>query len=96
MINPSFKPEVLDKVIVGPILSLVVLLVTGAAARWVTSILHVERPQFPLVGKEIGNTEQRRKAYNQDARQLYNEGYTKHGTRPFRITTFDGKLFHLT
>lgn len=91
MDNPSFKTELLDRVIVGPTLSLVILLVAGATVRWVRRILNVGRPQFPLVGKDIGNAEQRRRAYNQDARLLYNEGYTKLGTRPFRITTFDGR-----
>lgn len=87
--NASFKPDLLG--ILGPTLSLIVLLITGAIARWVGSILNNDRSQIPLVGKAIGNAEQRRKAYNHDARQLYNEGYTKHGTKPFRITTFDGR-----
>lgn len=89
----SFKISIMDKVSVGLTFSLVMLLVTCAGARWATSVLNIGKAQFPLVGQDIGNAEQRRKAYNQDARQLYNEGYTKHGTRPFRITTFDGRLF---
>lgn len=91
MENPSLKSEILEKFILQPTLSLVVLAFTGIIACWVASIFKVHKPDFPLVGQNIGNAEQRRKAYNQDARPLYNEGYTKHRARPFRITTFDGK-----
>lgn len=45
---------------------------------------------MPLVGGEIGNSEQRRKAYIANARHIYAKGYELHKSRAFRITDTDG------
>lgn len=45
---------------------------------------------LPLVGKELGGPDERRKAYMADSTSLYEEGYKRYEGKPFRITTSAG------
>ncbi|KAI0128888.1 ent-kaurene oxidase [Xylariales sp. AK1849] len=47
--------------------------------------------KIPLVGREIGNAEKRRKAYIANARELYTRGYNTFKNNVFRITDTDGE-----
>ncbi|KAI0168346.1 ent-kaurene oxidase [Pestalotiopsis sp. NC0098] len=47
--------------------------------------------KIPLVGKEIGNVEQRRKAYIANAKDLYQQGYKLFKNSTFRLTDTDGE-----
>ncbi|KAI0129663.1 ent-kaurene oxidase [Xylariales sp. AK1849] len=44
----------------------------------------------PLIGKEYGNSEQRRKAFLAGAAHLYSQGYRTFKDQAFRLTTVDG------
>ncbi|ORY59096.1 ent-kaurene oxidase [Pseudomassariella vexata] len=46
--------------------------------------------QIPLVGKELGNAEKRRKAYLDHAQDIYQKGYSRFKNRVFRLTGTDG------
>ncbi|ORY61450.1 ent-kaurene oxidase [Pseudomassariella vexata] len=46
--------------------------------------------QFPLIGKEYGNSEQRRKAFIKEASKLYEKGNNMYKDKPYRLTTLDG------
>ncbi|KAH8673885.1 cytochrome P450 [Xylariales sp. PMI_506] len=47
--------------------------------------------KIPLVGREIGSTEKRRKAYLSNARDLYAKGYRLFKNSAFRLTDTDGE-----
>lgn len=54
----------------------------------------VGREIVPLLGKEHGNFEQRRKAFLKDGSRLYQEGYEKFKDKICRLTTADGMYLH--
>lgn len=50
----------------------------------------VGREIFPLLGKEHGNFEQRRRAFLKNGSRMYQEGYDKFKDKICRLTTADG------
>jgi hypothetical protein len=57
----------------------------------VTKLLSGTTSNFPHLGKEIGNSEARRKAYLKGAVELYRQGYAKFKDTAYRLTTVDGR-----
>lgn len=46
--------------------------------------------QLPLVGKEYGNAEKRRKAFITKGLEFYKKGYALYKSKAFRLTSLDG------
>lgn len=70
---------------------LVPVLLILATAFLTTRFLNRGYAKLPLLGKEYGNSEQRRKAFIAGAAELYRRGYEKFRDEPFRLTTVDGR-----
>ncbi|KAG9761828.1 hypothetical protein KCU73_g2196, partial [Aureobasidium melanogenum] len=71
------------------LLTISLLLVGTMALAWL--LRSPSRPQFPLVGEELGNVENRRRAFVKDGIQLYRKGYRTFKDKIFRLTTWDGE-----
>lgn len=57
---------------------------------WILSKLFIARNDLPLVGKEHGSSQERRKAYLAAAANLYKKGHELFRDKPYRLTTTDG------
>lgn len=77
----------------APVLASVLVVICGALLVSALGLFTDNKTAanlIPLVGREIGNSEQRRKAYIANARDIYAKGYELHKSRAFRITDTDG------
>ncbi len=50
-----------------------------------------EVPVIPLIGAEYGGARRRRKAFLNNAKEIYRKGYEQFKENVFRLTTTDGK-----
>lgn len=58
---------------------------------WIFTTLFGPGNNLPLVGKEYGNSHERRKVYLAAAAKLYKQGHEMFRNKPYRLTTTDGK-----
>ncbi|KAJ0108710.1 Ent-kaurene oxidase [Diaporthe amygdali] len=61
------------------------------ASVWLFSNFFDYSNKLPLLGREYGNSEKRRKAYLAGAARLYEKGHNLFKTKPYRLTTMDGE-----
>ncbi|KAK6197790.1 hypothetical protein LQW54_010562 [Pestalotiopsis sp. IQ-011] len=74
----------------GPVL--LAILIVSTTIFIVSHLLNGGATNFPILGRELGNSEKRRKAFLSGAAELYDQGYAAFKDKPYRMTTVDGRL----
>ncbi|KAI1845355.1 hypothetical protein JX266_008450 [Neoarthrinium moseri] len=74
----------------GLVQSFVVPLLASIFILYSLRLLRESTNKIPLVGRELGNTDKRRRAFIENAREIYKNGYREFKNRAWRVTGTDG------